>query len=248
MSHSIQIYNGQGANNVSVQAWKRELNESVDGRLYKIEEFNSSYTAGFDRGNVALVILPNGTSSAMFDPLLHLAEKIKQAIADKASFLGSGAGAFLTASPCQDIFDFNPIPMDSCSMPYLKNRDALEVEWMPSSGHFQTDTCVLSHASGPTFSFEQIYPKDRFHCRILAQYKADGTSNKAHSSAAAILYQPCKSTPRLLTGVYPEIDVLSNESERLHIDALDENMKNNEVLRKGMCRSWFSELGIKVRI
>lgn len=239
MSQSIQIYNGQGVNNACVQGWKKELSDSIDARFYRIEEFNSSYNAGFDRGNVALIILPDGNACTMFDPLLHLAEKIKQAIACKSSFLGSCAGAYLTASPCRDVYDFNPIPVYKASMFDVKKKSTFEVEWMTSKGHSKNDTCTLYRASDTAYLFEEIYPKDHYDCRILATYKSD-ISSKDHVPVAAILYQPSQSTPRLMTGLHPEIAL----SEADHCDA--DQLKNSELLRKEMCRSWFSELGIKV--
>lgn len=240
MSYSVQIYNGQGVNDVCVQSWKRELKDSIDGKFYRIEEFNSSYHAGFDRGNVVLVILPDGNACRMFDPLLHLAEKIKQAVACKSAFLGSCAGAFLTASPCQDVFNFNPLPVYKTSLFVdAKNTSTLEVDWMVSKSHSKNDTCMLYRASDSAYLFKEIYPKDNYDYRVLAEYKSE-KSSKDHIPAAAILYHPHHTTPRLMTGLHPEIAL----SESDHCDA--EQLKNSELLRKEMCRSWFSELGIKV--
>lgn len=260
MSQSIQIYSGVGASNLCVQAWERELKDNVDCRFYKIEEFNSCYSAGLDRGNIALVILPGGNACEMFDPLIQIAKKINQTISDNSSFLGSCAGAIVSSSnSSMQHFDFNPVPFHSKyympksnSVADSENKSALEVEWLPSYGHFSSDQCRLFHAFGPCFPLEKMTD----HCRVLAQYKTDGTNRKADQSAAAVLYKPSKATPRLLAGVHPELgveDVLShefaetfNKPDHPHIKALAEKMEDSEILRKEMCRSWFSELGLQV--
>ena len=260
MSQSIQIYSGTGASDLCVKAWKRELAESLDLRLYKIEEFNAGFTAGIDRGNIALLIFPGGNACEMFDPLLQIAGKINQVVGNQAAFLGSCAGAIVSSSNCSlQLFDFNPIPFHSKyympksnSVADSENKSALEVEWLPSSGHFQSDPCRLFHAYGPSFPIEKI----THSCRILAQYKTDGTSRKADQSAAAVLYKPSSATPRLLAGVHPELgveDVLSdefagtfNKPDHPHIKVLAGIMEGSETLRKAMCKSWFSELGLQV--
>lgn len=257
MSQSIQIYNGPGASSLCVQAWKRELNQCADTKIYKIEEFNASYTAGLDRGNVALLILPGGNACDMFDPIVTLATKINQIVADKTSFLGSCAGAIVSASNCSmQRFDFNPIPFHSKyympksdSVSDSENKSAIEVEW-------QSNPCRLFHAFGPVFPLEIMADKVRNDSRALVLYKTDGTKRSAYNSAAAVLYQPPGSTSRLVTGVHPELgveDVLSQgfaqgftKPDHPHIRALAENMKDSEIVRKQICRSWFSLLGIKV--
>lgn len=180
MSQSIQIYSGPGASNLCVLAWKRELNEGVDGKLYRVEEFNGYYTSGLDRGNVALLIVPGGNACEMVYPLDEIVDKINQTIADKSSFLGSCAGALTTYSKNLHHFNFNPIPYyskyylphsDSVSDP--ENRSAIEVKWLPSYGHFRSDECRLYHAYGPAFPLEEISESVRKSCRILAQYKTD---------------------------------------------------------------------------
>lgn len=240
MSQSIQIYNGHGANNVSVQAWKRELREGTDGRFYKIEEFNSSYSAGFDRGNVALVILPDGSACEMFEPLLNLADKVKQAIGGESSAIISGASAFLTSCQAQDVFNFNPLSVCKSTLSENTGKE-LKVKWMSSKGHYQSDMCTLYRASESSYLFEKIYPKVSYDCRVLAEYEA--ISFNAHIPAAAILYQPFQSTPRLITGLHPEIGIEDLNSLEFE---LHENLKDSEILRKQMCRSWFSELGLKI--
>lgn len=264
MSQSIQIYNGAGASNLCVQAWKRELNDYADTRVYKVDEFNSDYTVGLDRGHTALIIVPGGNACEMFDPLTGIAEKINQVIAGGSAFLGSCAGAIVSASNSSlQRLDFNPISFHSkYYMPKSafvsdpENKSVIEVEWLPSKGHFQSDSCHLFHAFGPAFPLEIMKADIRKDSRVLAFYKTEGTSCSAHNSAAVILYQPSRSSPRLVTGVHPELgvaDVLSsefaagfNKPDHPHIKALAENMQDSEVLRKQMCRSWFSELGIKV--
>jgi hypothetical protein len=123
----------------------------------------------------------------------------------------------------------------------VKKTSTLEVEWLTSKGHFKNDICKLYRASDTAYLFEEIYLKDHYDCRVLASYKSE-TDSKDHIPAAAILYHPPQSTPRLMTGLHPEIAL----SESDHFDA--EQSKNNELLRKEMCRSWFSELGIKVML
>lgn len=232
MSQSIQIYSGTGANNTYVQGWKQELKDNIDGRLYRIDEFYSSYTAGLDRGSVALVILPDGNTREMFEPLMHLADKVKQTVNNRSAFLGSCAGASYAATPCNDFFKFHPIPMYSQTKSIEERPSIVEVNFLPSRGHYKTDACLLNQDPAKSFRFESIYPKDLFDCRVLAEYKHERDS-KAHISAAAILYQPFGAIPRLLTGIHPEI-ALSND-------------KDNELLRKAMCRSWFAELGLTLQ-
>ncbi len=251
MSQSIQIYNGPGAYSSCVQAWKRELNDSVDGRMYSIEDFNSSYTAGFDRGNVALVLLPDGVASQMFEPLMHSAVKIKQAIEHKSAFLGSCASALLTSSTVPDVYNFNPVPIYKHTDEHSRT---LDVEWLLSAGHFKTDTCRLYDAR-VSYIFESINPKDRYYSRILAERKEQPNCD-GKISATAILYKPTGLSSRLMTTLHPELsyqDVLSKEfiqnfkeTESSHAIVLSEEMQNSENVRKEMCRSWFSELGLQI--
>lgn len=92
-SNSIQIYNGEGASRICVDAWKREIKELADERLYKIDDFNQFYSSGFERGNVALVIIPGGNANVMYSPCEYLVDKINGAVAREGAFLGSCAGS-----------------------------------------------------------------------------------------------------------------------------------------------------------
>jgi glutamine amidotransferase PdxT len=266
------IYDGKGASNLCIQAWEREIKEIVDTRFHKIEKFNSSYTAGFERGNIASIIIPGGDAHAMCR-VAELAGNINNAVRNQASFLGSCAGAILSSSfYCDENnkvcnsgsrFNINPVPYRSkYYMPKSEfannpeNISALEVEWLPSCGHFQSNICRLYYAFGPSFPLESL-PSN---CRVLAQFKTDGNVRKAVNSAATVLYKPLQNNAAscLITSIHPEISVSDICSEEFalifgrahhpHIENLVNQLKDSEIVRKEMCRSWFSELGLNVKI
>lgn len=274
MSQSIQLCNVPGTSNICLKAWERELTRGVENNKYKIEKFDPQFTGRLDQGlkerNIALLIVPGGHSPTMIWHLHGedgLVQKINKAIADRSSFLGSCAGAIVSSwpKPIRASLNFNPIPYHSkYYMPKdddilnSENISAIEVGWMPSYGHFKTEECKLYHAFGPAFPLERINSEHRNNCRVLAMYKADGTTRKADNSAAAILYRPIDSTARLLTGVHPEIgfeDVRSEEfakrfngnKEHSHIVTLAKSLESSEMIRQQMCDSWFSELGIQLK-
>ncbi|MBA2727771.1 MAG: hypothetical protein H0U49_06330 [Parachlamydiaceae bacterium] len=276
-SNSIQIYNGEGASNICVKAWKRELKDIADDRLYIVEDFNQSYTAGFDRGNVALVIIPGGDSIKMLKPCETLADKINTAVADQSSFLGSCAGAYVSSAfmtvnsirkllPSDTNFNINPVPYiskyympNSTSTSDPENKTAVDVEWLPSSGHFESKNCRLYHAFGPAFPLEQFPVHVKGNCRSLVRYITEGNVHKSQNAPAAILYSPPgnRSCPRLFTGVHPEIgieDIRSHafaqafdKPDHPHIEKLVNRLEDSELMRKEICRSWFSELGLSVK-
>ncbi len=256
MSQSIQIYSGTGASNLCVQAWKRELRDGADGKNYIVEEFNAFYTSGLDRGNVALMIIPGGDACEMLAPLGGIAEKINHTVVN-ASFLGSCAGALVSSYHTHlRRFTFNPIPYHSkyymphsSSVTDFENKVAVEVALLPSHTH-----CHLFHAYGPAFPLEKIPLEILPNCQVLAEYITHGTCRQAENSAAALLYTPERALPRLFTGVHPELgvdDVRSsafapNKPNHPHIEVLVESLQDSEIIRKEICRSWFSELGLKV--
>lgn len=269
MSGSIMIYDGNGADKLCVQAWEREINEIVDTRNYKIEKFNKNYTAGFDRGNIDLIIIPGGDAYKMA-PINEIADKINDAVTKKASFLGSCAGALITASyylhgdkVCDQGNQFNINPVPHCSKYYMpksnfsdnpENISALEVEWL-SSDNFQSNVCKLFYAFGPSFPLKSL----PLNSQVIAQFKTDGNVRKASESAAAVLYRPLQTnaTPRLLTSVHPEIGITDIRSQEFsthfdkpdhpHIESLVNQLSDSEIVRKSMCRSWLSNLGLLVR-
>lgn len=223
---SIQIYNGSGTSDVCVQAWQREINANVDLRNYKLEFFNRNDSSGFDRGNVALVLIPGGHAVKMTDELEELSGKIKSAVYnDSFSFLGSCAGAvvcaqFLTAGYSKlnshvnfsqfSGLDFNPL--DTTAPYYLPNTQstsdptnecAIEVEW-PGNRRSRS-----YYGFGPAFSKKKLNAIDPYESRVLATYITSGCMKAADEPVAAVSFQRPSSMYSvysvLLTGIHPEI-------------------------------------------
>lgn len=254
MSHSIQIYNGTGASHICVQAWKREIHDLVNANNYKIDEFNSSYSAGFNRDEVAMVIIPGGNAYEMRDEISVLAKTITHAVTANASFLGSCAGAIIQGyAPLQlNPFEYNILHClpNSSSTKDAKNLMAIETFSPVNPLNYSR----FYYAFGADFSVEENSFETNKECKILQFYKTGLKADKA----ATILYEPLGFTPRLFTGIHPEIssqDVLSKEfiqghdvsdSEKQHIKNISLQLEDSEIIRKETCKSWFTSLGLSV--
>jgi len=85
------------------------------------------------------------------------------------------------------MFKFNPVPywskyytpISDQSSP--ENRSIVEVEWFPSNGHFQSDSCKIYHAYGPAFALDLIPADVLRQCRVLAKYKTEGSQRSAEN-------------------------------------------------------------------
>jgi glutamine amidotransferase-like uncharacterized protein len=279
-SSSIQVYTGDGSSSLCSQGYIREITDLVDPGYHKIEEFCAGYDAGLDRGSVKLVVIPGGNSFEMIPSMTRLSSKIQEAVHKrKASLLGSCAGALVCTSngidPYNKDVDFtydsrltlNPLKTrfpyylpHSSSYKDPENKSAIEVEWLPSYGNYSSRNCLLYHAFGPAFPMETIPTHERFNVRPLVTYRTPGSASQADGpAAAAVLYRPAEegASPRLFTGVHPEIGVEDfsspvflkqfDESNKSHVVNLTNQLQGSEQIRKEMLRSWLLELGLKMR-
>lgn len=273
-SYSIAIFNSSNLDKILIDAWKKEIPKVVDPNKYIIQEFTPSDTSIFDRGNVALVILPGGESFKVLSDMRLVANKIGEAVnVHKAALLGSCAGAIVTSRKFK-CYDFENVMnlAENCHLekngvyhnlltfaPYstpkkskgfnTENCLAIEVNWTPAKEIQEWRTSNIYHVYGPGFLMSGIGQE----YKPLAYFTKPGNYEAKEPFAATVLKESGE-TRHLYTSLHPELTQSFFDSQLFetvidnesHYKNICEALNKSELDRQEMFNSFFRVLGIQM--